>query len=422
MEGILIAGAVFIGVGIVLGALHLARLLVVFGSGVPAEFSRPDISTSLIDGERITSAKMWEREEALVRETFEENVYGAFPNIKAAWRKDVRLLDEEAYGGRGVAEEIIFSDATGVLRVPAVLVTPKNARTPSPLVIASNFCANHSVFPQYDVEKPPIYPTRCDDRSPNSPWARLKRAFFGVYKKSLPATELLDRGIAFASFYTGSIVPDDAEAAAGALKALSALSERPVTGVIAAWAWGYAELLHELGKDPRIDAKRIALYGHSRDGKAALLAGAFDKTVSAVIAHQSGKGGASLTRRHSGESIASITRAYPHWFDKRFHLYGKNRRALPIDQHFLLALMAPRPLLLTGAQLDGWADPKGAFLAVRDAAYIYKLYGKEAFSAKKLDDFSPADTLAFFMRPLNHSVRASDWNAIIAFLTAHFAT
>ncbi len=420
--------AVVVFIVLALGAVWAAKTLWVVGSTVPEHALSPSLATSLYTGEPVATAAVWEAEKPFIRYMFEEEVYGAFPKANIRWLKEVRVLDEHAYGDTAVVEEIIFtpalqhSSSTG-LRVPVVVVTPKGA-TSSPLIIGSTFCANHTAFPQYQVEKPAVYPAFCEVSSPTSFRSRFMRFILGKYIEEPPVADIVARGFAYANFYTGSIAPDDKDQAPEALIELSKLTGEPVTGVIAAWAWGYTQVMHELEVDPRIDPTKVALYGHSRDGKAALVAGAFDESVDAVIAHQSGRGGASPAQLKTGESIDSVMHEYPHWFDPSYLGYEAREEALPVDQHLLIALMAPRPVLLTGAYLDKWADPKGAFMAMRDAEYIYRLYNKygdeRLFPSETLDQFHPGFPLAFFMRPLNHGIRDSDWDAFIRFLESHF--
>lgn len=397
----------------------LAQLLYVPHGSVPTESLTPSLSVSPFSSTSVTERVTWEALTPELRDVFEREVYGAFPQTNLDWNLERRLIDDQAYGGLGVIEELILEDTEKLFRIPVVLVTPKTGG-PTPLIIASHFCANHNVFPEYTLEKPAVYPSFCDNSSPDSFGARFKRFVLGTYIETAPVESLLRQGFSFATFYTGSIVPDSAVLAPQALQTLSSVSTKPVTGVISAWAWGYLQVMHALEVDARIDPARVALFGHSRDGKAVLLASAYDASVDAVISHQSGTGGAAPSRRNVGESIAAIMESYPYWFDASFLTFAGREEELTLDQHFLLALSAPRPVLLTGARLDRWADPKGSFMALRDASYVYNLYQEESFSANTLTDFVPTDTLAFFMRPLNHGTRASDWNAFTAFLQAHF--
>jgi len=210
--------------------------------------------------------------------------------------------------------------------------------------------------------------------------------------------------------YPSHNFPDNAERFT-ALQAASPDASRP-WGAVGAWAFQFSSLaqaLSDLGYETTI------AYGHSRYGKAALLAAAFDNSIDGVIAHQSGTGGASLSKQKKGETVASITQSYPHWFTPNYA-----ESALSFDQHHLLALIAPRPIFLGNAQRDVWSDPEGAFHAAKAASPAYGLYGSNGLSAASLKDFRPQDDIAFWMRKGTHGVVKEDWPAFLSFMDAHF--
>ena len=166
----------------------------------------------------------------------------------------------------------------------------------------------------------------------------------------------------------------------------------------------------------------MAIYGHSRFGKTTLVAGALDPRIDAVIAHQSGRGGAALFTNEKGEPIAEMVENYPQWLNKSYASRLERGEALPFDQHHLLALLAPRPVLLGHGRRDGWADPDGSFRAARGASPAYQLYGKDGLTAETLRDFDPASDIAYWMRAGTHGETKEDWQAFFEFLDAHFKT
>jgi hypothetical protein len=251
----------------------------------------------------------------------------------------------------------------------------------------------------------------------------LIRLVFGRHANAPPWPEMARRGYAAASFYAGDIVPDDAAAATAALARLQPgvpAAERG--GAVAAWAWSYSRVLEALEREPGVDPARTAVWGHSRNGKAALLAAAFDPNIDMVLSHQSGRGGAALSRSPRGETVAEITASFPHWFAPQYASHASREAEMPVDQHQLIALIAPRPVLLGAARRDAWADPAGAFTALRGAQPAYALHGSEGLTQMRLSEPDLGADLAAFMRAGRHGVHASDWAMFLAFMDSHFAT
>ena len=297
-----------------------------------------------------------------------------------------------------------------------VIVTPAQGGAPPPVIIMQNFCPNHDVIPHPDIPKPAGDYFSC---SADGVMANIFSYFFGRYITTPPVKDIMARGYALAVMYPSEFVPDNRESGQVVLGEIFKDQHAATsTGAIAAWAAQFSLVRGYLDAN-REFSSHIA-YGHSRFGKSALLATAYDPDIDGAIAHQSGTGGASLSRDKPGETVTDITEGFPHWFSQAYAAYGGAENTLPIDQHHLLALIAPRPVMLGNARRDVWSDPNGAFRAAQGANPVYGLYGSGGLRQIKLTDFDPAADIAFWMRPGTHGVVKEDWPAFLEFLDAHF--
>ncbi len=385
-------------------------------NGVEIE-AQPALLGAFLDDAPVTTLQAWRnRRVPLLRDAFQRSVYGAMPAPAPARVVARRVLDDNAYGGLGVLEQVTLR-AGDAAPFNLAIARPKGAG-PHPVIIAQTFCGNHRATPRPGVETLGPYPDFCDNRVMGA----LVTAVMGRHLSTPPVKTILRRGYAFVAQYGGDIAPDNGAAAEPALKALTPQNTTlPRTGAIAAWAWAYSRAVDFIDGEAAFDHARVAVWGHSRNGKSALLAAAFDPRIDLVIAHQSGTGGATLSRSPHGESVAQITTAYPHWFAPGFADYAGREDELPVDQHQLLALIAPRPVLLGNARRDGWSDPAGAFHAAKAAAPAYALYGSAGLAQTSMRATDVEADVAFFLRGGVHGVTSGDWRTFLAFLDAHFA-
>lgn len=408
---------------LVIPALGLFGCMSVVLPAVPAEVerpaARPPVLAALGDDPAVENLDDWTNRRApLLRTLFQETVYGVPPESAEARIADTRLVEADAYGGLARLEELTVDVEVGgeSARFLMMLATPNNAPGPSPIILIQTFCGNRAAFGGREDVSAPLgpYPGVCD----NGFAEPVVELVFGRAISEPPVQRILARGYAVAIFYAGDVVPDETEAGTQALARLA--GGQPRWGAIAAWGWLYSRAIDALSDNARIDLDQVAVWGHSRNGKSALFAAALDPRIGLVIAHQSGTGGATLSRNAEGESIEEITSTYPHWFAETFASYAGREDELPVDQHMLLALIAPRPVLLGNARRDAWSDPHGAFRAAQGADAVYELFGVEGFEQSDMRETNFDAELAYYFRNGRHGVTTSDWDVFLHFLDAHF--
>lgn len=370
----------------------------------------------------VLSAEDWEKTRApLLRAAFQDHVYGRFPDASST-RIVARNGAESAFEGAifetyDLRVTATFDDEAADSDVFAMeLFLPADAKGPSPVVLIQTFCdpTHERVYPAVTGGGPGV---TCN----GGPLTRAARLVFGTRIATAPIERLLAAGYGAAILYPKAVIPDRPRAGLDALDALAPMRAESDArwGAIAAWGWLYSRMVDALQGDPRIDAGKFVALGHSRFGKAALVAAAFDARIAAVISNQSGTGGASLSRAKKGETVRQITKSYPHWFATRFDDYAGRESELPVDQHLLLALIAPRPILLGNARRDVWSDPNGAFRAAQGADPVYELFGRAGLDQEGMRDFNPGADIAYWLRGGPHSVGEKDWDAFFAFLERH---
>ncbi|MBW3637647.1 MAG: prolyl oligopeptidase family serine peptidase, partial [Armatimonadetes bacterium] len=241
-----------------------------------------------------------------------------------------------------------------------------------------------------------------------------------------PAEDLIARGYAAAVFENADVDPDVDDGFKNGVHGVFDARDKPragdAWGTIAAWAWGASRVMDYLQTDAQIDARRVALVGHSRGGKTALWAGAQDERFALVVANNSGSTGAALARGKQGEKIAKINAGFPHWFTANYKKFGDKENELPVDQHQLLSLIAPRLLYIASATEDAWADPEAEFASGVAASPVYELFGRKGLSRNSLP--KPETPLldghiGYHLRTGKHDLTPYDWARFMDFADRH---
>ncbi|HEY3393683.1 MAG TPA: acetylxylan esterase [Lacipirellulaceae bacterium] len=352
------------------------------------------------DGTRVTR-ETWPARRAEILELFKEHVYGRAPierpeNISfKTLEEDARDLDGQAT--RRLVEISFDTPHAGRFRFPVQLYLPNRGARPLPAVVLLQF--------------------------------------EGLTDRLTPL--IIDRGYALAIVDRRALAADDkATFRDGIINAFS--GEEPLAGdawrAIAAWAWGASRVMDYLETEPAIDSKQIGVAGHSRMGKTALWAAANDERFAITLSNQSGCGGAALSRRVFGETVERINTVFPHWFCENFQRYNGRESELPVDQHMLLALIAPRRVYVTSADEDLWADPRGEFLSCFHADPVYRLLGVPGLGETPLPfkegqgDGSPqmpplgqpihGGHIGYHVRPGAHAFTEYDWKRFLDFASA----
>lgn len=345
----------------------------------------------------------------------EDTLYGPWPAGLPVAISDWRMINADYLEGRGTLEEldITIGRGEGARTFQLVAAFPEGAAS-NPLVISQTFSSNCATFPGEAVTSADGDPCTVRDFGPVTSF--IVEALFGEYIAEAPIDQYFDAGFVYASFHAGDFIPDSTQRAPAALAGLG--GDINPTSTLMAWAYAFSAAMDVLEADARVDTKHTSIMGHSRHGKAALLAAIWDPRIEAVIAHQSGFAGSALSRSQTGETLARMVKTYPHWLAPGAAAYAERPDTMPFDQHLVLALVAPRRLFLGNARRDVWSDPNSSYRAARAASAVWEAMGAHGLNAGGMRSFDPTDGIVWWLRPGGHSVVEEDIEAFIAFLRA----
>lgn len=366
-------------------------------SKVPA-YTLPDVlktNNNIVVNNKTT----WEnvrRPEVL--KLFENNIYGQMPKSFDRIKYSITNKNAAAMNGKAHLKQVlieVFKNNKSV-KINLILFVPNNTKKPVPVFLLINNRGTEIMDP-----------------------TRVTKSEFW------PAEMLIDNGYAIAAFQVNDLAPDDKATFANGVLQLypEQLTANNGMRAIGAWAWGASRVMDYFTKDTDLDAKKVAVVGHSRGGKTALWAAAQDQRFAICISNCSGNTGAALARRQFGERISRINTSFPHWFTTNYKKFNDKEDSLPVDQHMLIALIAPRPVYATNASKDLWADPKGTYLSLKNAEKVYALYGiRSNLPANPPGINEPVieSPIAYHNREGEHNLTVYDWGNFIKFANYHY--
>ncbi len=406
---------------------EVAGIPVNYTEAKAGNYTLPD-PLRLSNGKPVKDGKTWTRvRRPEIKRLIEEHWFGRAPGRPKDLSFEVVEQSATAFEGKAVRRQVTiwFTKDRASERMDLLLFVPAAAKGPVPVFLNMSFFANNLAVRDAGVKVGRRWDRETRRQVPaDAPPAAFQRM------RGAPVEQFLANGIAFATFNKDDLAPDFIESEGMGVKSLFLKpgAGKPADdewGAIAAWAWGASRAMDYLETDKDVDARRVAVHGVSRLGKTALWAGAADERFAMVIASCSGEGGAALARRNYGETLghmAAPTR-YRYQFAGNYRKYAGRVAEWPVDANFLLALIAPRPLLLQTGNTDKWSDPYGEFLAAVAVEPVYRMLGKKGLGITKLPPPGEAvlHDLGYVMHDGGHGTVPADFEIYTKFMRMHLA-
>lgn len=393
-------------------------------SKVP-EYQLPDVLTRF-NGGKVKSAKAWfKKRRPEILKIFAQEVYGKVPGTINSPDVKVWETSDDAVNGLAIRKQLslFFKMDDRTLEMNVLMYLPKNVPG-CPVFLAYNFTGNHAVYNDPNIRLTESWVN--NDPSVGIINNQVTEQSRATASNRWPVDEIIKAGYGLVTVYYGDVDPDKNDLSDGIQPFFyqeNQTKPRPDEwGSVAAWAWGLSRVMDYLETDIQVDAGKVAVLGHSRLGKTALWAGATDQRFAMVVSNESGCGGAALSRRKFGETVRIINTSFPHWFCDNFLKYNDNEELLPVDQHMLLALIAPRPLYVASAEGDQWADPRGEFLSAKYASAVYNLLGLDGLPATEMPEVNQPvmGTMGYHIRSGKHDLTLYDWKQYLKFANKYF--
>jgi hypothetical protein len=373
------------------------------------------------NGSKVLTKADWEKRRTEIYTIFQNEVYGIAPVWKGRLTATELSRDTHALNGTATRSEVNVKLQNGTRELTfTLLVYLPHSSKPVPVFLGYNFGGNHTVTDEPGITIPSSWMR--NDAKIGVTENKATEAGRGKSVSQWQVREIISRGYGLVTLYYGDIDPDFDDGFKNGVHGLyDAKPDAASWGSISAWAWGLSRVMDWIETNASIDSKRVIVMGHSRLGKTALWAGASDRRFAIVISNNSGCGGAALSKRIYGETVGSINSMVHYWFCNNFNKYSENEDALPVDQHELLALIAPRPVYVASAAEDKWADPKGEFLACVNASPVYKLLGLQGLPVTEMPPLNtPAvGDIGYHIRSGDHDVKLYDWQQYLDFADRH---
>ena len=377
------------------------------------------------DGRLIETKEQWSAQRKYLVDLLADQEYGFAPVDPVAIRTEIFddgvavLAGDEKPNIRRRQIAVYLERGGKQVRIDLAVWSPKDQPS-APCFLGLNFRGNQSTCDDPNIR---LTTSWCDNRNPGVSDNKAPQASRANQSERWPIEQIIQEGFAVATAHYSDIDPDFDDGFENGVHALypdfRIDPQNPNRwGSIAAWAWGISRLADVLEKLDGIDPDGLMVVGHSRLGKTALWAGATDERFRLVVSNNSGCGGAALSKRIYGESVARINTSFPHWFNRNFRQYNDKEEALGFDQHQLIAAIAPRAVYIASASNDKWADPLGELLSGHYASEAYRLHGKQGLDVKELPSVNMPiiqGAIGYHLREGNHDMLLYDWQQFMVF-------